>query len=192
MEGLTGSIAAAHFHNAAAGTDGGVVRTISGDFTGNTASGLWTGTDSEPLTDALIAELLAGNLYVNIHTAANGAGEIRGQVGVPIPVILGIDEGDFNDHLPIKFILRQNYPNPFNPSTTLRFELPATTDISIVVYDLQGREVLRLADQRLEAGYHQLVWNGLDNAGRPVPSGVYIARLVTPRSSKSIKMVLLK
>ena len=81
VEGLSGSIAAAHFHNAPAGADGGVVRTITGDFAGNTASGLWTSADTEPLTDALIAELRAGNLYVNIHTAANGAGEIRGQVG---------------------------------------------------------------------------------------------------------------
>ncbi|MCH7858806.1 MAG: CHRD domain-containing protein, partial [Candidatus Marinimicrobia bacterium] len=63
VEGLSGAIAAAHFHNGAAGVAGGVVHTITGDFTGNTASGLWTSTDAEALTDALIAELLAGNLY---------------------------------------------------------------------------------------------------------------------------------
>ncbi len=64
------------------------------------------------------------------------------------------------DGLPAAYALHQNYPNPFNPSTTLRFDLPAATDIHIVVYDLLGREVARLVEQRLEAGYHQLVWNG--------------------------------
>ncbi|MCH8960643.1 MAG: CHRD domain-containing protein, partial [Bacteroidetes bacterium] len=71
VDGLSGDIAAAHFHNAAAGEDGMVVRGILDDFNGNTASGLWTASDAEPLTDELIQDLLAGNLYLNIHTAAN-------------------------------------------------------------------------------------------------------------------------
>ena len=50
----------------------------------------------------------------------------------------------------------------------------------------------RIVNRRLEAGYHQLVWNGRDNAGRSTPSGIYIARLVTPGYHKAIKMVLLK
>ena len=55
-----------------------------------------------------------------------------------------------------------------------------------------GREVVRLEDGRLEAGYHSLTWNGSDARGREVPTGMYIARLVTPEYTKSIKMVLLK
>jgi len=80
VDGL--EIASAHFHNAAVGVNGGVVRAISDDFNGNTASGIWTSTDGQPLTDELIAELIAGNIYINIHTAANGGGEIRGQVNL--------------------------------------------------------------------------------------------------------------
>lgn len=75
---LTGSIAAAHFHNAAAGADGGVVRTIT--FEGGTASGIWRSTDGEPLTTEMIQALLAEELYVNVHTPQHQAGEIRGQV----------------------------------------------------------------------------------------------------------------
>lgn len=79
VTGLSGSIAAAHFHNAPATTTGGVVRDIS--FNGNTASGSWKSNDaSQPLTAALVTELLTGRLYVNVHTAANPGGEIRGQV----------------------------------------------------------------------------------------------------------------
>ncbi|MDX1410500.1 MAG: CHRD domain-containing protein, partial [Saprospiraceae bacterium] len=71
---------AAHFHNAATGLNGGVVRNIGPDFTGQTAWGLWTSDDDQPFTPALLNELIAGNLYVNVHSAANPGGEIRGQV----------------------------------------------------------------------------------------------------------------
>ncbi len=79
---LTGPMTSAHFHLAPAGTPGGVVRNLFPDFGGgNTASGVWASTDaSQPLTPALVTALLAGNLYVNIHTAANPSGEIRGQI----------------------------------------------------------------------------------------------------------------
>ena len=83
VDGLT--MTAAHFHNAAAGTNAGVVRTLS--FSNNTASGVWRSTDtSQPLTDSLLSELLRGRLYVNVHTAANSGGEIRGQVLLSVPV----------------------------------------------------------------------------------------------------------
>jgi hypothetical protein len=75
---LTGPIAAAHIHNAAAGVNGGVKRTLS--FINGTASGTWKSTDTEALTATLVAELLAGRLYVNVHTSANPGGELRGQI----------------------------------------------------------------------------------------------------------------
>ncbi len=81
VNGLSGNITAAHFHNAPAGTAAGVVRDIS--FNGNTASGSWKSDDAnQPLTTALLVELLTNRLYVNVHTAANTGGEIRGQVRV--------------------------------------------------------------------------------------------------------------
>jgi len=80
VTGLSGVIAAAHFHNAPAGASGNPpVRAIS--FNGNTASGSWKSNDAtEALTPALIRELLSGRIYVNVHTANNPGGEIRGQV----------------------------------------------------------------------------------------------------------------
>ena len=79
--GLSGPITAAHIHNAPAGSDGTVVKTL--DFNGNIIKGLWKPSDSEPLTDDLIGQLMSGNLYVNVHTAANQDGEIRGQILPP-------------------------------------------------------------------------------------------------------------
>ncbi|MDA0746773.1 MAG: CHRD domain-containing protein, partial [bacterium] len=81
VNGLSGAITAAHFHNAAAGTSAGPVRTIS--FFGNLATGTWKASDTQSLTPALLAELKAGRIYVNVHTAANSSGEIRGQVLSP-------------------------------------------------------------------------------------------------------------
>ena len=94
--------------------------------------------------------------------------------------------------LPGKFALHQNYPNPFNPSTTIRFDLPTATEVHMAVYDLLGREVVRLVDGQLETGYHQLVWDGRDQDGREVPTGIYFVLVVTPEFRKSIKTLLLK
>ena len=61
-----------------------------------------------------------------------------------------------------------------------------------MVYDILGREVIRLRQEHLEAGYHQVLWDGSDEAGREIASGVYITRLVTPEFTKAIKLALLK
>ncbi len=94
--------------------------------------------------------------------------------------------------VPTAFALHPAYPNPFNPSTTLRFDMPVAADVTIIVYDLLGREVVRLMEGHLEPGYHQVLWGGRTANGRGVPTGIYIASLVTPEYANSIKMVLLK
>jgi predicted outer membrane repeat protein len=94
--------------------------------------------------------------------------------------------------LPTEFALHQNYPNPFNPVSTIRYELPQASNVSLLIYDILGREVARLVDSYMEPGYQHAQWNGRDATGHEVPSGIYIARLVTPEYSQSIKMVLLK
>ncbi|UCH63249.1 MAG: T9SS type A sorting domain-containing protein [Fidelibacterota bacterium] len=94
--------------------------------------------------------------------------------------------------VPKEYWLFQNYPNPFNPVSTIRYDLPQATEVTLVVYDILGREVARLVDGLIEPGYHQAQWNGRNQLGHSVPSGIYIARLVTTGYSKAIKMVLLK
>ena len=91
-----------------------------------------------------------------------------------------------------RFTLHPAYPNPFNPMTTIHYELPVQAELTLTIYDILGREVARLVDSMQPTGYHQALWNGQDHAGREVPTGIYIARVVTPAYTKSNKMVLLK
>ena len=93
---------------------------------------------------------------------------------------------------PEKITLAQNYPNPFNPSTTIRFTLPAEQPVKLSVFDLLGRQVVELVDMHLERGAHRVTWDGTDDSGLPVSSGVYFYRLRTPERSLVQKMVLLR
>ena len=86
-----------------------------------------------------------------------------------------------------------NYPNPFNPSTTIQFELAAEASVSARVYDLAGRLVRVLETSRsLPAGSHSLSWNGQDDGGRSVASGVYLVRVDDGASAKAHRMTLVK
>ena len=184
VEGLT--FTAAHFHNGAVGVNGGVVRTITDDFVGNTATGLWTSTDAEPLTPELIAELLAGNIYFNIHNAANPGGEIRGQVNLAT-TITSVELVDETAGIPEEFNLYQNYPNPFNPTTTIRFELKESGQTVLKIYDLLGKEVFRLVDEELPAGSYKVTFDA-----NFLPSGIYFYRLESSGFNKVRKMILLR
>ena len=136
-------------------------------------SGWVTGTWTIKATDGTAATL-----------AANGPFDLTLDISR-----LGIDG---RGAVPNEFALRQNYPNPFNPSTTLRFALPREVKVRLVVIDLLGREVARLVDGTLPAGYHRVIWDGKTRRGKEAPSGVYIVRMLTPECTKSIKMLLLR
>lgn len=76
--------------------------------------------------------------------------------------------------IPDEFSLYQNYPNPFNPISRIRFGIPEQALVRITVYDILSRKVKTLMDKRLEPGYYQVMWNGKDNKGKNVSSGMYI------------------
>jgi len=94
--------------------------------------------------------------------------------------------------VPQEYALGQNYPNPFNPSTTIAFQTPHSGRVSLIVYDLLGREVARLLDGHLRFGRHQVTWNGLSEQGIPAGSGVYFVRMQADGWNATKKMVLVK
>jgi len=85
-----------------------------------------------------------------------------------------------------------NYPNPFNPSTTIQYELPELSTVVLSIYDIRGREVRTLLEGTKPPGSYEVQWNGVDNSGNPVSTGVYFCRLQAGSYSKTIKMVYLK
>ena len=94
--------------------------------------------------------------------------------------------------LPDKFQLHQNYPNPFNPTTTIEFALPERGAVELIIYNTLGRKVRSLASGMYSAGKYSVSWDGTDNYGRQVTSGVYYYRLSAGDVIQSRKMVLLK
>jgi flagellar hook assembly protein FlgD len=94
--------------------------------------------------------------------------------------------------LPNTPLLYPAYPNPFNASTILKYYLPAGYPVQLVIYNSLGREVVRLLDQRQNAGHHQIVWQGRTADGRELPSGLYLARMNAPGFNATTKITLLK
>jgi len=93
---------------------------------------------------------------------------------------------------PTKFELKQNAPNPFNPVTTIRLAVPQATPWTVTVYDVQGKLVKTFKGQTSGATYVDVQWNGTDEHGSPVASGVYLYRVRADRYVDVKKMVLLK
>ncbi|MEA3409281.1 MAG: FlgD immunoglobulin-like domain containing protein, partial [Candidatus Eisenbacteria bacterium] len=85
-----------------------------------------------------------------------------------------------------------NRPNPFNPVTNIAFSMPATAEAQLAIFDIAGRRVATLVDGEVTAGCHEVVWNGTNETGDPVASGVYFSRLAAMGQEHSVKMVLLK
>jgi len=97
-----------------------------------------------------------------------------------------------NKILAKEFSLEQNYPNPFNPSTTIKYTLPAKSYVTLKIFDILGREIKTLVSENQNAGYYWIVWDGTDNSGNNVTSGIYIYRLVADNFIASKKMLLIK
>jgi M6 family metalloprotease-like protein len=94
--------------------------------------------------------------------------------------------------LPAKFALMPNYPNPFNPATTIRYEIASRTDVELRVYDVRGALVSTLVNKSQAPGAYSIEWNGTDDKGSPVSSGVYFYRITAGSFSDVRKMTLLK
>jgi hypothetical protein len=90
------------------------------------------------------------------------------------------------------FALQDAQPNPFNPRTVIEYKLPHASAVRLEVFDLAGRSIRNLIDSEIAEGTHQVHWDGRNQEGHPVASGVYLYRLLTPEFQESKRMVLLK
>jgi hypothetical protein len=105
-------------------------------------------------------------------------------------VLTGVETG--GDQPDAGLRLEQNYPNPFNPSTTISFVLPRESHVTLSIYDILGRYVNTVKDETMQEGHREAVWDGRDERGRGVDSGIYFYRLTAGGQSLMRKMVLLR
>ena len=100
--------------------------------------------------------------------------------------------GDIIPQVPKAFALHQNVPNPFNPTTTIRFDLPLKDHVRLCVYNVKGELLSIIVDQFMTEGRKEVAWNGKDNKGHEVSSGIYFCHLVVGDFVQTKKMVLLR
>ena len=171
------------------------IRTISGTPTGDRSHNSLRahfGLGDATVIDSLTVTWPSGitDVYTNVgvdafYTAAEGR-ELRTGTTIPVRVKEELP-------LPARFVLHQNYPNPFNPTTTIRYDLSKIADVRLTIYNVLGQQVVRLLDQKSQApGLYTAIWNGLDESGHRVASGVYIYRLEIGNDGQSRRMMLVK
>ena len=102
--------------------------------------------------------------------------------------------------IPTEFALFPAHPNPFNPTTTLMYELPEQSFVTLTIYDMLGKEIITLVNSQQQPGYKSVRWDATDRMGRPLSAGVYLYRIIVDNLSagsekqlvKTLKIVLLK
>ena len=152
------------------------------------------------------AETLSTGIYdANVEISSNDPlnPNIRVPIKLKVDPITGFNEPLANE-LPNKFVLSQNYPNPFNPSTVISYSLPSSVksetlptgrqaaNVRLIVFDILGREVVTLVNQKQNPGSYEVTWDGLSASGGQVPSGVYFYQLTNDNFVETKKMILLR
>jgi hypothetical protein len=147
--------------------------------------------------DALLVDPVTGivqNLRDNNHYVFSTSHMLR-ERKLSIMVVRSeqIDEVIRSTEMPDRLHIESNFPNPFNPATTIKFGLPAPDILSLQIYDILGKRIRTLASEvQYDRGYHAIVWDGRDDRGVHVASGIYLLRLTAGNRSDLIKMTLLR
>jgi hypothetical protein len=140
--------------------------------------------------DGSILPIGAFDLSLNIlsNDPANPVLTIPTHVVVDsLVTITGLD-----DQVPGQYELHANYPNPFNPTTTIRYDLPASVNVRLVIYNVRGEKVRELVNTHQPAGRHKILWDGRNSHGESVATGVYLYKIVAGEFVSTRKMTLLK
>ena len=135
---------------------------------------------------------LKGDYHLMPSSPSVGTGENGVNMGA-LGVGCEIDRLEtLSEFVPDNDFLHENYPNPFNPTTTLRFDLPEVSSITLTIYNMLGQKVRTFNMNDTPAGYHSVTWDATNDLGQQVGAGVYLYQLQTKDFVKTRKMVLLK
>ena len=141
-------------------------------------------------TETVLIRTAPGDYAFNL-AACNGAGcsDTSRPLVVHVDVALDADDPSKRPH---SFALEQNYPNPFNPSTRIEFSIPAPSHVKLIVYNVLGARVRGLLDETLPGGFVSVLWDGRDERGQEVPSGVYFYSLQAGDRHHTRRMMLVR
>ncbi|MBW6516173.1 MAG: carboxypeptidase regulatory-like domain-containing protein [Candidatus Cloacimonetes bacterium] len=149
--------------------------------------------------DLLIAEGITNTFYNDEGLAAGEysysvIGEYTNGTTnmLTIEVVVTLDTGEETLNNPLITTLYSNYPNPFNPETVIHYSIDKDDDVIIEVFNIRGQHIITLLDSYQIAGHHQISWNGKDELGRDVGSGIYLYKMKTNSFSSIRKMILMK
>ncbi len=163
----------AQTQNKAEHTEYAVVKYVTG------SGGILGATSSNYFHSATAGEAVVGGTQNSNYLLVAGYWNVR--IGIPTDV-----EADKINNLPTMFQLHQNYPNPFNPETTIQYDLPAASVVTIEIFNLVGQKIRTLVSSALQGpGELRLVWDGSDDQGAPASSGVYLYRLTICNTNQS-------
>lgn len=132
---------------------------------------------------------MAGTAIIATHTLRDG--DIL-QLANPAVKRLSIRKSGLESGVPVQFAVEQNYPNPFNPSTEIRFALPEQSDVRVEIYNAIGQKIATVMDAKLQPGYHQVRWDGKNQSGNSVASGIYFYRVSAGEFVAHKQMILMK
>ncbi|MCK4654679.1 MAG: right-handed parallel beta-helix repeat-containing protein [Candidatus Cloacimonetes bacterium] len=186
------------FYNNVVGDFGGSVPPDLGIITTVNANGDPCDVFMNIFLDPLFEDPASGNFQILEDSPCVDAGD---PMSLPDPDGTIVDIGRFyfdqtgtNDNIIVqkKDYLHQNYPNPFNPETTISYQLPENGKVELTVYNLKGQKVKTLVNEVLPAGEHSIVWDGIDDNGKSVSSGIYFYKLKTENHEETKKMILMK
>lgn len=179
---------------------------IGGTAIGYPWIGLGLGNYKEAVTDSILSSLVLSDtypctLYAKVGVVGGGYKEYLVSIDtrlnddvnwfINIPVGLGVSEKE-QAKVPKKYFLDQNYPNPFNASTVIKYGLPEPADVKLEITNVLGQTVRVLVDEYQKAGMKQVIWDGKDDKGKEVPSGVYFYSIKTDNFKEKKRMVLVK
>jgi hypothetical protein len=151
------------------------------------------GVDTSSSSTDTAATFSAGNIqaqstYVLTGSVTNGFNTTASSSNIPfLTASILTDVEEQTSGVPASYALHQNYPNPFNPSTTISFDLPSKSFVTVKIFDLMGREVATIAHGELQAGRHQRQWNA-----EALSSGIYFCRLQAGSFTETRKLILLR
>lgn len=160
-------------------------------FIGSTSGSVEPG-DVQNLNIRFYGLNLDTTYFANIEITSNDPAKPVVTIPVQLKAFIIVNDINTTEQIPLTYAISHNYPNPFNPTTTIKYQLPQMSDVKLVIYNVLGQKMRTLINKQVEAGHHSVVWDGRNDSGRQVATGVYVYRFQAADYARTMKMLMLR